>query len=206
MKEKDLVVLVADRNMEAAIRTLIEKRSESLGIRRVQADVFVHPEHDAGVLRKAHIFLQPFCTDYRYALVMFDHEGGGQEHRPANQLASEVKQRLEQSGWPRRCEVIVLEPELEAWVWSGSPHVPKALGLTQEQMQKILQHFPKNHLGKPQRPKEAEECLRQAKIPRSSSVYAGLAKTIGLQGCKEPSFGRFRSTLQQWFRPKRGSG
>ncbi len=197
---KDLVVLVADRNMEAAVRTLIEKRHKSLGIRQVQEDVFVHQERDAGVFLKAHIFLQPFRNEYRYALVMFDHDGCGQENRSADELASEVKQRLEQSGWQGRCEVIVIEPELEAWVWCPSPHVPKVLGLTPEQVQQILSRFPKNHLGKPKRPKEAmEECLRQAKIPRSSSIYAELAETVGLKNCVEPSFVKFRQTLQKWF-------
>jgi len=197
---KDLVVLVADSNMKAAVQTLIEKRHKSLGIRQVQMDVFVHPERDAGVLLKAHIFLQQFRNEYRYALVMFDHEGCGQENKPAEELEQEVKQRLEQSGWQGRCEVIVLEPELEAWVWSSSPHVPKVLGLTPQKMQQILQRFPQNRLGKPQRPKEAmEECLRQAKIPRSSSIYAELAETVGLQNCVDPSFVKFRQTLQKWF-------
>jgi hypothetical protein len=197
---KDLVVLVADKNMEAAVKTLIEKRHKSLGIRQVQADVFVHPEHDAGVFLKAHIFLKAHCNEYRYALVMFDHEGCSQENKPAQQVEQEVKQHLEQSGWQGRCEVIALEPELEAWVWSSSHHVPKVLGLTPEQLQQILQRFPKTHLGKPQRPKEAmEECLRQAKIPRSSSIYAELAETVGLKNCVEPSFVKFRRTLQKWF-------
>jgi hypothetical protein len=197
---KDLVVLVADKNMEAAVKTLIEKRHESLGIRQVQADVFVHPRRDPGVFHEAHIFLQPFRGEYRYALVMFDREGCGQENKPAQQVEQEVKERLEQSGWRGRCEVIALEPELEAWVWSSSHHVPKVLGLTPEQLQQILQRFPKTHLGKPQRPKEAmEECLRQAKIPRSSSIYAELAETVGLKNCVEPSFVKFRRTLQKWF-------
>ncbi len=201
---KDLVVLTADKNMEAAVKTLVEKRHESSGIRQMQADVFVHPERDAGVFLRAHIFLQPFRNEYRYALVMFDHEGCGQENKPAEELEQEVKQRLEQSGWQGRYEVVVLEPELEAWVWSSSHHVPKALGLTPEQLRQILQRFPQNYLGKPQRPKEAmEECLRQAKIPRSSSIYAELAETVGLKNCVEPSFGKFRDTLQKWF-PARG--
>jgi len=197
---KDLVVLVADSNMKAAVQTLIEKRHKSLGIRQVQADFFVHPERDAGVLLRAHIFLQQFHNEYRYALVMFDHEGCGQENKPAEELEQEAKQRLEQSEWQRRCEVIVLEPELEAWVWSSSPHVPKVLGLTLEQMQQILSRFPQNNFGKPERPKEAmEECLRQAKIPRSSSIYAELAETVGLQNCVDPTFVKFRQTLQEWF-------
>lgn len=197
---KDLVVLVADKNMEAAVKTLIEKRHESLGIGQVQADVFVHPRRDPGVFHEAHIFLQPFRGEYRYALVMFDREGCGQQNKPAQQVEQEVKQRLEQSGWQGLCEVIALEPELEAWVWSSSHHVPEVLGLTPEQLRQILERFPKNHFGKPQRPKEAmEECLRQAKIPRSSSIYAKLAETVGLKNCVEPSFVKFRRTLQKWF-------
>jgi len=66
-----------------------------LGIRQVQADIFVH-QGDAGVLRKAHIFLRLFYKDYDHAFVMFDHKGCGQENRLADELASEVKQRLEQ--------------------------------------------------------------------------------------------------------------
>jgi len=197
---KDLVVLVADKNAEAAVKTLIEKRHESLGISQVQADVFIHPRRDPGVFHEAHIFLRPFRDEYSYALVMFDHEGCGQENKPAQQVEQEVKQRLEQSGWQWQCEVIALEPELEAWVWSSSHHVPKVLGLTPEQLQQILQRFPKTHLGKPQRPKEAmEECLRQAKIPRSSSIYAKLAQTVGLKNCVDPTFVKFRQTLQKWF-------
>lgn len=202
--KKDLVVLVADKNMEAAVRTLIERPYQPLGICPVQADIFVHPRHDPGALHEAHIFLKQFCDDYRYALVMFDHEGCGQENRSADEIALEVKQRLEHSGWQGRCEVIVLEPELEAWVWSQSPHVPRVLGLTAEQMQQILGRYLKNNLGKPQRPKEAmEECLRQAKIPRSSSIYAELATTVSLKNCVEPSFGKFRRTLQKGF-PEEG--
>ncbi|MFA0742104.1 MAG: hypothetical protein DFNUSKGM_002224 [Candidatus Fervidibacter sacchari] len=197
---KDLVVLVADSNMKAAVQTLIEKRYKSLGICQVQADVLVHPRRDPGIFHEAHIFLQPLRNEYRYALVMFDHEGCGQENRPARQLEQEVKERLEQADWQGRCEVIVLEPELEAWVWSSSPHVPKVLGLTPQKMQQILQRFPQNRLGKPQRPKEAmEECLKEAKIPRSSSIYAELAETVGLQNCVDPNFVKFRQTLQKWF-------
>ena len=44
---KDLVVLVADKNMEFALRGLFS-RTPSFGIHPVTADVFVHPEKDPG--------------------------------------------------------------------------------------------------------------------------------------------------------------
>lgn len=198
--KKDLVVLVADKNMEATVRTLLEKRHQALCIRQVQADIFVHPRRDPGVLREADNFLRGFCEKYHYALVMFDYEGCGQENQSPNQLEADVKKLLENAGWAGRCEVIVLVPELEIWVWSNSPHLPAVLGLKPKEMQSILARYSKNSLGKPKRPKEAmEECLRQSKVPRSSSIYAELAEKVSLQHCSEPSFVKFRSVLQKWF-------
>jgi hypothetical protein len=53
---------------------------------------------------------------------------------------------------------------------------------------------------KPIRPKEAMElALRTAKIPRSSSIYESLAKSVSLQRCKDKSFEKFKSTLINWF-------
>lgn len=197
---KDLVVLVADKNMEVVVRTLLEKRHQALDIRQIQTDIFVHPRRDPGVLREADKFLQPFCKEYRYALVMFDYEGCGQENLQPKQIEADVKKRLENAGWSGHCEAIVLNPELEIWVWSNSHHVPKALGLSPKAMQSVLQKYPKNQHGKPSRPKEAmEECLRQSKIPRSSSIYASLAEKVSLKGCVEPSFVKFRTVLQKWF-------
>lgn len=198
---KDLVVLVADKNMEAVVRTLLEKRHQSLAIRQVQVDIFVHPRRDPGVLREADKFLQQFQSEYGYALVMFDYEGCGQEDQSPAQLEADVKARLEQAGWSGRCEVIVLVPELEIWVWSNSPHVPGVLGLSSKKMQSVLGKYPQNSLGKPNCPKEAmEKCLRMSGIPRSSSIYAELAQKVSLMGCVEPSFSKFRSILQTWFR------
>ncbi len=197
---KDLVVLVADKNMEAVVRTLLEKRHQSLGIRQVQVDIFVHPRRDPGVLREADKFLQQFQSEYRYALVMFDYQGCGQKNLLPEQLETDVKARLERAGWSGRCEVIVLVPELEIWVWSNSHHVPKVLGLSSEEMQSVLRRYRRNQLGKPNCPKEAmEECLRRSKVPRSSSIYAELAEKVSLKGCVEPSFVKFRNVLQRWF-------
>jgi hypothetical protein len=113
---RPLVVLVADKNMDATVRELLQ-RQEALGIRPIhsQADVFVHPYRDTGVLNEAHDFLRPFHKQYQYALVLFDYEGCGHETKTPPQLQAEVRRRRESSGWSGRCEVILLVPELEVW-------------------------------------------------------------------------------------------
>lgn len=201
---KDLVVLVADRDMEATIRTLLGKRPSALGIRAPEADVFVHPERDPGVYRRGDSFLSTFSRTHQYALVMFDYHGCGRENLSVDALREDLKKRLETRGWSCRCEVIVINPELEVWVWAKSPHFAKVLGLTREEVQRTLEQFPPTggRAGKPNRPKEAfEACLQKGRIPRSASLYRELAAKVSLARCADPAFARLRDVLRSWFPP-----
>ena len=195
---KDLVVLVADNNMKAGIEGIL-KRHRALKIRPVQHDIFVHPERDPGVLNKAHDFLCPFTTQYRYAMVMFEREGCGRE-ATAEKLQMEVQGKLDRVDWRGRSSVVVLEPELETWVWSDSPHVAKILGLKEDKLSTLLENYSHPDYPKPIRPKEAmEKALRQARIPRSSSLYAELASKVSLMRCTDVAFVRLKTILQRWF-------
>ena len=195
---KDLIVLVADGNMKASIEGIL-KRHKSLRIRSITHDIFVHPERDPGALNKAHDFLRSFTAQYRYAMIMFDQEGCGRE-ATAEELQMEVQDKLDRTGWRERSSVVVLEPELEIWVWSDSPHVAKILGLKEEELSSLLQNYSRPNYTKPIRPKEAmEKALRQSRIPRSSSLYAELASKVSLMRCADVAFVRLKTTLQQWF-------
>ena len=124
---RDLVCLVADRNMQQSTRGILG-RWRALGIREPFHEILVHPQHDPGCLHDAVDFLRPFSRRYEHALVLFDHEGCGKEDTPRQDLENELEGALAQAGWTDRAAVVVIEPELEAWVWSESPHVAKSLG------------------------------------------------------------------------------
>jgi len=99
---KDLVILVADADMEQALRGLLA-RPGALGIRAgITFDVFRHPRRDPGVFHEAHEFLRLLQGQYRYALVMLDREGSGQEHLSAQEITQAIQTRLDQSGWQDR--------------------------------------------------------------------------------------------------------
>jgi hypothetical protein len=112
---RDLVVLVADADMEQAMRGFLS-RTAALGIRTPAWDPFPHPMHDGGCRAGAHEFLRSFSRRYRYALVMFDREGCGADHQSRVDLEAEVEQRLEAAGWPDRAAAVVIDPELEVWL------------------------------------------------------------------------------------------
>lgn len=83
--QQDLIVLVADKNMEFSGRGLMS-RPEAFGIRPLSYDVFVHPERDPGCLLRGHDFLRTFVSRYTRAIVMLDRHGCGQEQLPREVL------------------------------------------------------------------------------------------------------------------------
>jgi hypothetical protein len=199
----DLMVLVADRDMRAAVEGLLG-RTEALGIRRLRHRVESHPRHDAGTRLDAVAYLSPFRAIAGHALVLFDREGSGWEDRAASEIESETETRLAEAGWAGRSAVIVLDPELEAWVWSDSPHVDDALGwkgrrpaLREWLLQQVWLH---PGASKPTRPKEAmDAALRRAGKVRSSSLFHAMASKVTVTRCTDRSFEKLRVTLRKWF-------
>ncbi|AEJ61528.1 hypothetical protein Spith_1263 [Spirochaeta thermophila DSM 6578] len=201
----DLVVLVADKDMEVAIRRLLQCRADSLKIRgNITFAVHTHPQRDPGVLNDGVNFLRNFVGKCSHALVLFDREGCGREHLSAERLEEEMEAQLHRNGWSRESvSVIVLDPELEIWVWSGSSHVSKVIGLSEQELDSLLKEVPCNALKKPLRPKEAlKEALRRSTRPFSSSIFDSLAKDVSLTKCQDRAFKKFKATLRRWFPPQ----
>lgn len=200
LPRKDLVVLVPDKNMEASLRGLLS-RCAALGLRDVTFDLFVHPERDPGCLLKSHQFLRSFTGQYDHALVLLDREGSGQAERGRVDLEAEMETRLTESGWEGRAAAVVIDPELEVWVWSDSPHVGPGLGLEKDSNAWLQDAgFLQPGQIKPVRPKEAvERALRMARRPRSSAIYLNLARRVSTSRCSDPAFLKLKSTLGAWF-------
>jgi hypothetical protein len=200
---KDLVVLIADKNMEGAFLGLLS-RPQSLGLRDLSYDLYVHPERDPGCFLRGHDFLRPFAYRYSYALVIFDREGCGKDTVGRIDLERQVEQRLFSSGWNDRAAAIVIDPELEIWVWSDSPHVESALGWPAggssiRDWLKQRGWLPEGEI-KPTQPKLAvDEALHLHGKPRSSSIYHQLAKKVGFDRCADPAFLKLRQILSRWF-------
>lgn len=196
----DLMVLVADGNMKAAVEGLLS-RPAALGISEVAFSVVPHPERDPGCFLRAPEFLQPFRPRFTHALVMLDHEGSGRERMTRQAMEQDLEKRLRKS-WGKTAAALVIEPELEAWWWSDSPHVATVLGWREPSLRKWLatEGYLAEGAAKPVRPKRAvEEALRIARRPRSSSLYRQLAEQVSVRRCEDRTFQRFRRILRRWF-------
>ena len=205
--EKGLIVLVADRNMQAAVEGVL-LRHKALDVAAIDFDIERHPERDPGCRNEGVALLGLFHRRYAHAILMFDWEGCGAKEQSAEALEQKLEQDL-QALWGDRARVIIIDPELESWVWSDSPHVEDILlwkgrkpGLQAWLREKKFEFA---ESGKPLRPKEAmEAALREARKPLSSSIFQSLAETVGFSCCTDRAFGKLRATLAEWF-PEQGA-
>lgn len=200
---KDLIILVADKNMEFTIKGLLG-RKESFGIKEVKYDTYVHPERDPGCLLHGHDFFRQYVNQFTHGLIMLDRQGCGKEEKSRLEIETRIEENLSRSGWSDRAAAIVIDPELEIWVWSDSPYVETILGWKDKQHNLkswlIEKEFLNNGELKPFKPKEAvEKTLSIAKIPRSSSLYFQLAQKVSFENCIDEAFLKLKRKLQEWF-------
>lgn len=206
----DLVVLVPDAHIQAAVLGLME-RPQRLGIRPIRVGrgdvpVFAGGCDPACLLRSQDI-LRGFVDRYDHALVMFDRIGCGAESESAADLEKYVEHSLHGSGWHDRCAAVVIDPELEAWVWSSSPHVARCLGWAGHRPA-LRDWLAQNgywspRATKPTDPKSAfHAALHEVRHHPSASIYREIALHVSLRHCTDPAFCRLRCILQAWFPPE----
>jgi hypothetical protein len=199
----DLVVVVPDKDTEQAFKGLLQ-RHQSLGIRPVRYDVIVHPNKDPGCYKSGDQLAAAFRHEAMHALVVFDLAWEGAPSLDPTVLEHEVEARL-QPLWADRARCVVIDPELEAWVWSDSPHVENVLGWRGRapSLRAWLQQEGLWPEGQP-KPPDPERAFRRAvrvvSLPPSASLFRQLAETVGLRRCNDPSFGKVAGILQGWFR------
>jgi hypothetical protein len=199
---RDLVVLTADKNTQFAVRGGLQ-RHQALGIRSITFDFRVHAGRDGGARTSGAEVLRVERRRFAHALLVFDYEGCGV---PASVSAKQLEHRLDAelaTVWGADAKAIVIDPELESWVWGGDNALHEVLGWPlQTPARAWLEAKGFQFEGrKPARPKEAFEALVPIhKIPRSSSIYEAITKKISLTTCVDSAFVTLRETLRSWFR------
>lgn len=195
-------MLVADKNMEFTLRGALSRPS-ALGIRNISFEIHVHVNRDGGIRSTGTDVLRLLRSQYSHALLLLDFEGSGTDKQNAVELEEELDQRLADE-WGTAAKAIVIEPELDVWVWGSDNALHQICGRISETesfrdwLKK--EHFQFTDQNKPVRPKEAlQSILYQLRRPRSSALYEDIAKIISKKSCTDPAFIRLRTQLQAWF-------
>lgn len=202
MPMPDLVVLVADKNMDYTLRAGLQ-RHEALGIRPISFHIVQHAERDSGVRTTGAQLVGLERRNFSHALVVLDYEGSGAEESP-EELEEQLDRQLS-ARWGSEAKAIVIDPELEAWIWGSDNALKQLLDWPYETgIRQWLQEHDYEILAdaKPERPKEALESVLQAcRTPRSSAIYGKIADRISIRRCTDPALVRLRAQLSSWFPP-----
>ncbi len=198
---KDILVLTADKRAELMLKTLMDRLAKSEKIREFDFDVIAHPRRDPGVANQSVEYVRPYIKDYRFLLVLFDHEGSGKEKKAKLDLELQIEKELDNNGWQDRNACILFEPELESWLWVNKVHLHQVMDW--EHQEDVYQWIKTKGFSfinsKPVRPKEAfYSALKFQDIPRSPSLYVTIARQADYKNCIDPSFQKFINTIRTW--------
>lgn len=200
----DLFVLGADLDIVATAKALVE-RPEDLGIREIRCRVDKHRFKDPGCRNDPSTPLRPYIAEFAHALVIFDREGSGSD-ASREEIQHNAEQDLARNGWRDRSKAIVIEPELESWVWVRSAKVAETLGWRRgyDELRSWLcaRDLWEAGTAKPSDPKAAfHVALREGRKRPSAALFGELAASVPFARCRCPAFNDLRETLCAWFPP-----
>ncbi|MCL2641325.1 MAG: hypothetical protein FWD53_10800 [Phycisphaerales bacterium] len=200
--KSDLAVIAADGGIERVIRGILN-RPESLGIRPLQGVKYsAFRPLDHGAYSRGHELAAQYQNTHEHALLIFDFDWKGRPADDASEMTREVENKLAKI-WGDNGRCVIIEPELEIWIWSDSPHVAKALGW--DEMPELRRWLEQQKLWEAGSPKPADpkkaylRAIREKKIPPSNAIFNELAMNISFNRCQDRSFLRLKKVLRDWF-------
>lgn len=164
-------------------------------------------DNDPGLYVRGHELLRPFQTTHRRAVVVLDAEWDGSPG--ADAIRDNLTQKILTTGWDGDAfQVIVIEPELENWIWQQNDHVAQGLGFDNRHHLMADPHiqaaWPAGQI-KPTDPKTIMEALlRKQRIPRSSAIYKQITSRISVRHCQDTAFQLLVQRFRVWFPPENG--
>lgn len=206
---RDCIFLLADKNMQAAFEGFLTRQAfhQSLGCESFSFDIAVAAgDNDPGLYTRGHELLRPYQVTHRHAVIVLDAEWEGSPGKEA--IVSHIDEQIAATGWMEgQFTVIVIDPELENWIWQQNDHVARGLGFASRaelMADTDLQAAWPQGQSKPSSPKETlEALLRKRRIPRSSSIYKQITAQVSAQRCQDSAFQRLIERLKAWF-PQEG--
>lgn len=208
---KDLLFLVADKNMAEAVGGFLERDQihSIVGCGRFKFDArrdikVAVGQNDPGLYVRANELLRPLAEEYMRAVVIVDEEWNGSPG--AHDIEGRLLEHLADAGWSEENSLgLVVQPEADVWLWSDSPYSAKALGWASwDVLRPALEKQGLLAAGqpKPERPKEAAEwALRNGdkKTPRSAALYRQVSSHASIKRCEDDALKRLLSALRAWF-------
>jgi len=203
--KRDLLLIVPGKDNEQALRGLIEDKRVALGIREISYEVIKdNKDNDSGVFNNAAWYARPYIGDVSKVLTVFDRHGCGKDGEDRKEIQDKVEKDLRKNGWEGCCKSIVIDPELERWIWVKSQRLAEEVGWGESicDLYRWLreERYLEEGFIKPEDPKAALDAVRRrVKRPKSPRLYRNIAAKCSFKDCADDAFDELRSTLRDWF-------
>jgi hypothetical protein len=207
---KDLFLFSADADTQAFLGAVLA-RSSALGTKPINIELDRHPQRDAGMVQSGPELLRMRKGEARYAVMVLDFHGSGADTRSNRSnpvaLQLELQDRLDRATWRSNSLVVVLEPELEHWLWYARVALAKHWELSRAQVDDLILEWSNNAGLKPdeavaKHPKELFEYAMRNRLKRTISPrdFQCIGAVAGIRSLElSPAFARLVQQLRAWF-------
>ena len=211
---RDVIFHLADEHMEKGLKAFFSRDDwhYAMACRKVDintegdADILRVPGcTDGGTWKHAAENLVPFREKYTRAVIILDADF--EPHPGADVLQRDVTADMLASGWAaERFAVVVIQPELEAWLWA--PNINVALAFGHKDFDQLRGALEKEKLWNPGEPKPhdikraRDRAARLGGKKTGGPIFKGVFNAISkkaLDRCVEPGFQVMRAAMQAWF-------
>ncbi len=155
---------------------------------------------DSGCFQKGPELLDSFRGSHRHGLLVLDAAWDGAPS--AMKMERELATRVQRT-WGADAAVLVLNPELETWAFTGSDKLADHLGwsLMRHGDFKFWLAQRVGESGKPSDPKGVlDQATKLTHRPRNPAWWGKLgAMPINFNACADPAFVKLKQSLQRWF-------
>lgn len=200
----DLLLVTADQDAEFTVKALLKRHLRQFGVGDFTWEVIRNIGRDSGCRTDSVALLRDQIKRYRYVIVLFDYEGCEPPNRATKETVADTLERdLARNGWKDRCRAILVDPELENWIWTRHDRMARSIGWKgkDELYAWLEQHkWISPDAVKPERPKESfEAAIDITDIAVSASLFEEIATGAPLGKCTDPAFLDLMDQLAAWF-------
>ena len=198
----DLFAYVPCKHINATLSTLLKEKYNSLGISKIDFKIETHVYKDPGLFNEDSIAyrLQYQKHHPKKFLVILDESWDGSPK--AKKIKIRIKNELLKAKINEEdFHIVVIEPELEQWIWTKKPtHLAKLFNTNEENIRNIANIYNYDFTNKPKDPKELFiAMLKYFEIPHSADCFRTLVKNCSFEKCTDANFLDLRTILHNWF-------
>lgn len=200
----DLLLVTADQDAEFTVKALLKRHLKQFGIGDFTWEVIRNIGRDSGCRTDSVELLRDQIKRYRFTIVLFDFEGCEPPNNASKEaVAAKLEQDLSRNGWKDRCRAILIDPELENWIWTRHDRMARTIGWSgKDDLYVWLERegWITSGAAKPPRPKESfEAAIDITDIELSASLFEEIAEGAPLSRCTDPAFLALMEQLAEWF-------